>query len=231
MLLFACPLVYLCPSWYCPSGMYCEIVVKHRDVITGPGLKAAIGGGRLGTDIVLATAYGMSAIYKLAPPAHSLFAFDTPWNCFVIARGVNYRTSTYHIEGNSLAVSVETLFQAAQEYSENLLRALRTSPTKRGYMGRSLAGRLFEVNGRETGVEGKLVTLASTFRKKSQWTELRSSLIAFLTAMALIHYGLKQESPTAALASFIITLVFTLSDTFFAYYRGRGRIEWELRQV
>lgn len=211
--------------------VYCEIVVKHRDVITGPGLEAAIGRGRLGTDIPLAMAYGMSAIYKPAPPSHSLFAFDAPWNCFVIARKVNYRTSTYHLEGSTRAVSVETLFQAAQEYSESLLRALRTSPAEPGYKGRSLAGRLFEDNGRETGAEGKLVTLASTFRKKFQLAELRSSLIAFLTATALIHYGLKQESLMAAGASLLIAVVFTLSETFFAYYRGRGTIEWKFRQV
>ena len=211
--------------------MYCEIVVKHRGVITETGLEKAIGRGRLGTEIELTKAYGMSAIYKPAPPPHSLFAFDTARSCFVIARKVNFRTSTYHVEGSSLAVSVETLFQAAQEYSENLLRALRTSPAERGYKGRSLAGQLFEDNGRETGVEGKLVTLASTFRKKFQWTELRSSLIAFVTAMALIHYGLKQESPTAAGASLFIAVVFTLSEVFFAYYRERGRIEWKFRQV
>lgn len=210
--------------------VYCEILVKHRDVITEPGLETAIGKGRLGTDIPLATAYVMSAIYGPAPPPRSLFAFDVALNCFVIARKVNDQTSTHHVEGNTRAVTVETLFQAAQQYSESLFRALRTSASGPAYRGRSLTGTLFEDNGRETGVEGKLVTLASTFRKKFQWSELRSTLLAFLTALVLIHYGLKEESPKAAAASLIIALVFTLSEVFFAYYGARGRIEWKLRR-
>lgn len=211
--------------------MYCEIIVKHRDVITEVGLADAISGGRLGTDIPLATAYGMSAIYGPAPPPHSLFAFEAPWSCFVIARKVNFRTSTYHIEGSSPAVSVETLFRAVQEYSESLLRALKTPPAPRGYKGQTLAGQLFEDTGKETGVEGKLVTFGSVFQKKLQWKELRSSLIAFVTAVALIHYSLRDEPLKAAGVSLAITLVFTLSEILFGYYRGRGKIEWNLRQV
>jgi hypothetical protein len=212
--------------------VYCEIVVKHRDVITGSDLQKAVGDERLGTDIPLAHAYEMSALYKLAPPRHSLFAFDfTPWRCFVIVRSVNYRTSTHHVEGSGPAVSVETLFRATQEYSESLLRALRKPPAARSAKGLTLAARLFEDNGKETGVEGKLVTLVSTFREKFQWSELRSSLVAFVTAMVLIGYGLKQESAKAALVSLMIVLAFGLSEILFTYYRGRGKIIWRLRQV
>ncbi len=210
--------------------MYCEIIVEHRKEITAAGLQFAIGNGRLGKDIPVAIAYGMSAIYGAAPPKYSLFAFDTVRSCFVIVRQVNFRISIYHLEGTRPALSVETLFRAAQEYSENLIAALPKPPGDSRYKCRSLAVQIFEDNAREAGVEGKLVTLASAFREKLAWNELRSSVIAFLTAFLLIWLRLKQESPKAALASLIIALAITLSEIVVSYYRGRGSIKWKLRQ-
>jgi len=210
--------------------MYCEIDVKHRDAITWQGLQDAIGRGHLGREIPVEEANKMSAIYKSNPPLSSLFAFETTSNCFVIVRRVNDRTSTYHLEGSRREVTVDTLFRAAQEYSESLLRKLRTHAEK-GYRGRSLAARLFEDNARETGVEGKLVTLASAFRKKFNLSELLPNLATLVTAWLLIHFGLKQEPRMAAVVTFVTAVIFKLSEVFLDYYRGRGTIEWKLKQA
>jgi len=209
--------------------MYCEVVVKHRAVITETGMQTALQ-GRLGADIALAAAYGMSALYRLFPPAHSLYAFETVRGCFAIVRKVNSRFSTYHIEGNSPAVSVHTLLAAVQEFASLLLPVLATAPATPACRAYSLAVELFEDNGRETGIEGKLTTLSSVFREQFAWASLRSSVIAFATGLLLIWGGLKQEPVKATIYSFAIVLIFTLLESAIGYFLGRGKIKWKLRQ-
>lgn len=209
--------------------MYCEIVVRHRSAVTEAGLHTALQ-GRLGADIALNTAYAMSSIYRLVPPLHSLWAFDTVRGCFVIVRKVNYRFSTYHIEGNSPAVSVETLLAAVQDFASLLLPALHTAPATSAYGGRSLAVQLFEDNGRETGVEGNLTTLSSVLGEQFAWSSLRSSVIAFATGLLLLWLGLKQEPVKATVYSFALVVVFTLVESMIGYFLGRGKIKWKLRQ-
>jgi hypothetical protein len=209
--------------------MYCEVVVKHRSVITEAGLQTALQ-GRLGADIALAAAYGMSSLYRLFPPAHSLYAFETVRGCFVIVDRVNYRFSTYHIEGNTPTVSVQTLLAAVQDFAGLLLSALGTAPATSSDKGHSLAVQLFEDNGRETGVEGNLVTLSSVLRERFAWSALRSSVIAFATGLLLIWRGLKQEPVKAMVYSFAIVVLFTVLESVIGYFQGRGKIKWKLRQ-
>jgi len=130
--------------------VYCEIVAKHRNPITANQLETAIR-KPFGNDVPLATAYGRSAIYKSYPPANSLFAFETMRNCFVIVRSVNVHFSTFHLEGNTAVVPVETMLQAAQEYCDALMVVLKTSDLKT----KSLSVQLFEDNGRESGMQGQ----------------------------------------------------------------------------
>jgi hypothetical protein len=209
--------------------MYCEVVVRHRSAITEAGLQTALQ-GRLGADIALTAAYGMSALYRLVPPAHSLYAFETVRGCFVIVRKVNSRFSTYHIEGNTPAVSVQTLLAAVQDFASLLLPVLATAPAMSSHRAHSLAVQLFEDNGRETGIEGKLTTLSSVFREQFAWASLRSSVIAFATGLLLIWRGLKQEPVKATVYSFAIVLIFTLLESTIGYFMGRGKIKWKLRQ-
>jgi hypothetical protein len=210
--------------------MYCEVVVKHRAVITEAGLQTALQ-GRLGVDILLTTAYGRSAIYRVAPPHHSVFAFETVRRCFVIVREVNSRFSTYHIEGNTPAVSVESLLASVQDFASLLLPVLATAPAVPSDRASSLTVQLFEDNGRETGMEGKLTTLSSVFREQFSWTSLRSAVIAFATGLLLIWRGLKPEEPLkASIYSFVIVLIFTLLESSIGYLVGRGKIRWKLRQ-
>src|SRR5258708_5248586 len=138
--------------------MFCEVVVEHRSVITEVGLEEAVCRGQLGVAVPLAVAYGRSAFYRPLAPAHSVGAFETVRRCFVIVREVNSRFSTYHIEGNSPAVSVQRLLAAVQDFAGLLPPVLRRAPAGPGYVASSLTVQLFEDNdGRETGVEGKLI--------------------------------------------------------------------------
>lgn len=141
--------------------MYCEVAVKHKAAITEAGLQAAVCVGQLGVAIPLATAYARSAVYRLVPPAHSVGAFETVNRCFVIVREVNSRFSTYHVEGNSPAVSVPSLLGAVQDFSGLLLPVLRAAAGGAAYQGISFTVQLFEDNARETGIAGKLTTLGS----------------------------------------------------------------------
>jgi len=209
--------------------MYCEVVVKHKAVITEATLQETLR-GRLGAEIALDKAYRMSALYRDHPPAHSLDAFETVGNCFVIVRKVNFRFSTYHIEGNTEAVSVESLLGSVQDFAGLLLEVLSSAPTKPGFQARSLAVQLFEDTGGETGMEGKLITPASIFREQFGWSSLRSSVIAFATAVLLIWLGLKQEPLKASIYSFAIVVVFTLLEASIGSVLTSGKIKWKLRQ-
>jgi hypothetical protein len=211
--------------------MYCEVVVKHRSVITEAGLQDAVCNGQLGVAIPLDVAYGRSAFYRLVSPAHSVGAFETVRRCFVIVREVNSRFSTYHLEGNSPAVSVQTLLAAVQDFAGLLSPVLRRAPGGRDYADSSLTVQLFEDNdGRETGVEGRLTTLTSVLRERFSWTSLRSGVIAFATGGLLIWLGLNQEKVTATIYSFAIVVLFTVLESMTAYFMGRGKIKWKLRQ-
>jgi hypothetical protein len=210
--------------------MYCEAFVRHKAVITEAELQKALQ-GRLGPDIALAAAYKMSALYSLVPPAHSIYAFETVRGCFVIVRRVNSSFSTYHIEGTNRSVSVQTLLAAVQDFAGLLFPVLATAPATPAYQASSLTVQLFEDNGRETGLEGKLTTLSSVFREQFAWASLRSSVIAFATGLLLIWRGLKQEPIKATIYSFAIVLIFTLLESTIGYILGRGKIKWKFRQA
>ncbi len=209
--------------------MYCEIYIEHRHSISEADLIAALGGNRLGADIPLHTAYSMSSIYSGMPPRHSLFAHESVDNCFAIVRSVNYQTSTYHLEGNGPTVSVQTLLRAAEKYSRILLLALLEGVRAADLKGVSSTVRVFQDNGKETGMDGKLANFRNIFSEKFAWGELRSSLVSFLGTFVAVHYGLKQESLKAAGASLAIAVVFLLSEGIFKYYRNRGKLQWEVK--
>jgi len=210
--------------------MYCEITVRHAAPITEGGLEATVCHGQLGALILLAVAYARSSIYRVNPPGHSVGAFEAVRRCFVIVREVNSRISTFHIEGNSPAVSVESLLQAVQDFAGLLFPVLGIAPGGAAYEGDSLTVQLFEDNGRETGIEGKLITVSSILRERFAWASLRSSVLAFITSLLLIWRGLKQEPLLAGIYSFAIVLVFTVLESGISYFLERGKIGWKLRQ-
>lgn len=211
--------------------MYCEITVKHKAAITEGGLQEAVCQGQLGAPIVLTGAYARSSIYRINPPGHSVGAFETVRRCFVIAREVNSRFSTFHIEGNIPAVTVESLLLAVQDFASLLFPVLGKAPGESAYQGDSLTVQLFEDNGRETGIEGKLITVSSLLRERFAWASLRSSVLAFITSLLLIWRGLKQEPLLAGVYSFAIVLVFTVLESAVSYFLDRGKIRWKLRQA
>jgi hypothetical protein len=218
--------------------MYCEIFVKHRKRVDAAGLERAIR-VPFDNDVTVAVAYGRSAIYQrlvpplapagAPPPPPSLFAFETVQNCFVIVRKVNVLLSTYHLEGNTSAVPVETLLQAVQEFSGHLMGVLEEAQAP-AYRARTLTVVLFEDNGRETGMQGELITLSSVFGQEFSWKDLKSIVIPFITAGLLIWLGLKQERIKVSIYTLVIALAFTLSQVAVGYWRGHGKIKWKLRQ-
>lgn len=211
--------------------MYCEITVRHRKQIDAAGLESVIR-SPFGNDVLVGTAYSRSAIYKSASPAPvSLFAFETVSNCFVIARKVNVHSSTYHLEGNSAAVSVETMLQAAEEYSGQLISVLGKTEFRSPYKPRSLVVQVFEDNGRETGLEGRLSSYRALLKEQMGWAQIKSSIIPFVTAQLLIWRGLKQEPIKASIYSLAIAIVFALVDAVLAGWHGHGKIRWKLRQT
>jgi hypothetical protein len=207
--------------------MYCEIVVKNGGNVDEAGLKKAIGPTRLGDDIALAKAYGRSAIYSKNPPTRSIFAHEAVYNCFVIARKLNFRTSTYHLEGNTLTVTAKSMLMAVQEYCNALFKALATPPSTKPYKCLTLAVQLFEDNGRETGVEGRLITLRSILGKRLGWEALSSEFIKAATAIGLFYVGIEGDKVKAALFGLGVVIVFGFIETTFDYCTKSGKIEWK----
>jgi hypothetical protein len=211
--------------------MYCEVAVKHKATITEAGLQAAVCGGQLGVAIPLAAAYARSAVYRLVPPLHSVGAFETVNRCFVIVREVNSRFSTYHVEGNSPAVSVPSLLGVVQDFASLLLPVLRAAAGGAAYRGISFTVQLFEDNARETGIAGKLTTLGSVVRERFAWSSLRSSVIAFLTSGMLIWQGLKQEPWRSGIYSLGLVIVVTALECLASGFLDRGKIKWKLKEA
>jgi hypothetical protein len=128
--------------------MYCEIMIQHRWAILPDRLEAAIRSS-FGNTIPLDQAYARSALYRSRSPSISIFAFDLARNCFVILRKVSNVRSTFHLEGSDDTVGVDTMLDAVQEFADELAAIFRRSD----YRVRDLTVRLFEDNGRETGME------------------------------------------------------------------------------
>lgn len=88
--------------------------------------------------------------------------------------------------------------------------------------------KLFEDNGKETGLEGKRATIGSVFKEKRAWQETKTPLITIVTATLLFWRGLDNKPLSAAGYSFGVVLLFTVVDTFVEYWSRGGKIEWKL---
>ena len=203
--------------------MYCEIMIQHRRPISPQQFTAAIRHS-FGNVISLDQAYAKSALYRSRTPSASILAFDLARNCFVILRKVSNVRSTFHLEGSDGTVGVDSMLDAVQEFADEIAAIFR----RPDYRGRYLTVRLFEDNGRETGIEGKRATLASVFKQKFAWRETAPAVTAFVTGLLLLWLGLGTEKRPAIFVSFMVVLVFTLGDAFAGYARDGGTIRWKL---
>lgn len=198
-------------------------MIQHRWAILPDRLEAAIRSS-FGNTIPLDQAYARSALYRSRSPSISIFAFDLARNCFVILRKVSNVRSTFHLEGSDDTVGVDTMLDAVQEFADELAAIFRRSD----YRVRDLTVRLFEDNGRETGMEGRRATLASVFKQKFVWRETAPAVTAFVTGLLLLWLGFGTEGRPAIFVSFLVVLVFTLGDAFAGYVWDGGTIRWKL---
>src|SRR5690348_1238953 len=136
--------------------MFCEIDIQYPRKLTPEELVPILRARNLGAEISVDEAYSRSELLRGVEPANRYFAHETLHHCFVILKDVNFTRSTFHLEASDRSVSTATLLQVAQEYvMEQLLPALK----KEAKVGASLLTvRLFEDNGRETGLDGRLRT-------------------------------------------------------------------------
>ena len=193
--------------------MYCEITVTHGKEIDQGLLKPFIVEA-FKNPLDLKCAYARSAIYKNKTPASSVCALELESDCFVIFRKVaGIRSSMFHLEGNHSQVPVTTLLQAVQKFSRELITQLRSSKIGRAYKPRELTVKIFEDNGKDTGVAGNQVTIVSVFREKFGWKEVAAPTITFATALVLLWIGL--DSKPLAVAGYTLGGVafFMLADT------------------
>jgi hypothetical protein len=108
---------------------------------------------------------------------------------------------------------------------------LQKTGFRSAYKARALVVQLFEDNGRETEMEGRLATIGSLFAEKFGWEEAKSALVPFVTALLLIWLGLKQEPIKASVYSFAIVLTFALVGAVLSSLRGNGKIVWRFRRT
>lgn len=204
--------------------MYCEVLLKHRKPVSPGDLVRALKESNVGQEIALGTAYSFSQLYSIAPPTHSYFSHETARGCFIILRQVNRDESTFHIEGMTRAVEPETLFSALEAYARHLLDVVNEKKNKKQLCGAISAFSFFEGDGKPIPLDAHLVTLPKVLRDTFSWSEIRSSLIPFLTVLFVVKVGLKEESLSALAVALVITSVFLLTESLTAYFQKRGKI-------
>jgi hypothetical protein len=208
--------------------MFCEIYVKHHPAVPPADLVTALRSANLGAEIKTADAHARSVLYRAAGAAVSLFAHETVRNCFVILRSVNLDTSTFHLEGNAPTVSIETLLEATQEYVvSHLLPTLRRNPSS---SARLQAVKLFEDNGRETGLEGRLPGLSSAFTEQLDWSEIHSHVIVLLVAFTSLALGVPSEKLKDAEIALAVTVLYAIVNGLLKYAWRRNKLKFGFKE-
>jgi hypothetical protein len=209
------------------TSMYCEITVEHRQQIRVADLSRMMESFE--NPIELSSAYNRSEFYRGSPPASSICAFESGPNCFVILRKVtDIRFSIYHLEGNGPRVTVPTMLEAVQAFAGELMAQLHLKTVASAYKPRSLTVKLFEDNGKETGLVGTQTNIWSVFKEKFALKEIVPSLVTFVTATLLLWRGLDNKPLLAAIYSLAVVVFFKLVETLVAHLSKRGKIEWKL---
>jgi hypothetical protein len=202
--------------------MYCEIDLKHSRNITGAELVSILRARGLGAEIAVSTAFSWSALLRHSHPG-GLFAHETFHRCFVILKSVTYNLSTYHLEGRDNTVSAGTLLEVAQEYvMGQILPALKDAKLK----ARPWAVRLFEDNGKETGLIGRLPRFKETFREQFNLNEIHSHVIVLFTAFFSLRLGMKTESVTAAIVGLSVATIYAALNGTLKYLWNRRKLSF-----
>lgn len=208
--------------------MYCEIDIEHGPSLAAADLLTAIQPPALGADMPLAAAYASSRRYASSTSTVSLFAHFTVRNCFVIARTLCGNISTYHLEGLTPTVSAKTLLEASEMFTEQLLKKINSDPKTEGKL---LVIRLFEDTGFETGVEGKSLTWGRALREQLSWKEMQPKIVAALTAVLIIYFGLDKRSLLwSSLISLSFFLAFDVVEATLKYVSNRGKMDFVVRR-
>jgi hypothetical protein len=209
--------------------MFCEIYIKHKAQVMGADLVKHLRSSGLGIEISTAAAHSRSVLYSGAGSVTSLFAHETVKNCFVILRSVNFDVSTFHLEGNAPTVTVETRLEATQEYVvSQLLPALHMLPNMKGKLQ---AVKLFEDNGKETGLTGRLPGLWSALAEGFKLDEIHSQAIILLTSFAFLALGRQDDKVGDAAIALGVTLIYALVDGLLKYAWGRHRLKFGFKET
>ncbi len=207
--------------------MFCEIYVKHEPAVSAADLVKALRAASLGAEITTTAAHSRSVLYRAAGAVVSLFAHETVKNCFAILRSVNFDTSTFHLEGNGATVSIETLLEATQEYVvSHLLPTLRRKP---GSTAKLQAVKLFEDNGRETGLEAHLPRLSSAFTEQLDWSEIHSHIIVLLVAFTSLALGIPGEKLKDVAIALAVTVLYAIVNGLLKYAWRRDKLKFEFK--
>lgn len=204
--------------------MYCEIYLKHARNVSGAALVTFLKAQNLGQEMQLPQAYALSRIYRISPPQTSLYAHETLQRCFVILRSVNYDVSSFHLDTREGSVSIETLLEVAEEYvAEQLLPVLSGNPELKASLE---AVKLFEDNGRETGLLGKLPGFMTLFLEQFERSEIHSHIIVLLSVFLLVRLGNNQESLLSAGIGLAVALIYAVLNGSLKYVWNRRKIKF-----
>jgi len=204
--------------------MFCEIYLKHKTAVSAYDLVSTLRAANLGSEITTTAAHSRSVLYGAGGAVVSLFAHETVKSCFVILRSVNFDTSTFHLEGNGPRVSVETLLEATQDYVvSQLLPALKRSPSA---IAKLQAVKLFEDNGRETGLEGRLPRLSSAFAEQLDWSEIHSHVIVLLVAFGSLALKIPGDKLKDAAIALAVTVLYAIVNGLLKYAWRRHKLKF-----
>jgi len=178
----------------------------------------------LGAEISVDEAYSRSELLRGVVPANRYFAHETVHHCFVILKDVNFKRCTFHLEASDWFVSSATLLQVAQDYvMEQMLPALK----KEARVGASLLTvRLFEDNGRETGLEGRLRTFPQVLGEQLTTKEVPSHALTLVAAFLAFKFGFSHETPMAALIGLGVVVIFGAMNGSLKYLWSKRKIKF-----
>jgi len=209
--------------------MFCEIEVDHGGPVQADGLKTVLR--QIFTTEInpVQNSYALTQLFqRQSPIPDALFAFHRH-DSVVILLSVSNRGSRYHLEGQGSIFSMEKLYQTAEGFARELLVELKKIPESTTYRVKECRAEVKQNLGEDTRIAGRLLTLGPWMKESLDWKQLWGSFGTFVTALALLWAGLKQDPIKAAGISFGVAILFKCTEAGAGYLWNGGKMNWKIR--
>ncbi len=208
--------------------MFCEIEVDHAGPVQAEGLKTVLGKIFAAEINPVQNSYALTQLFQRQPPIpDALFAFHRH-DSVVILLSVSNRGSRYHVEGQGSNFSMERLYRTAEGFAMELLVELKKIPESKTYRVKECRAEVKQNLGEDTRIAGRLLTVGPWMKESLDWKQLWGSFGTFVTALALLWAGLKQNPLKAAAISFGVAVLFKGMEALVGYLLSGGKMNWKM---